>query len=255
MNVILIDDEEVALNALRRRVDWARYGVEEVFLAGAMQRAQRVFAAHPVDIMISDIEMPQGSGLDLYEWVKIYYPRVECVYVTCHPDYTYLRKALQLGSADYLLKPIDYGELDRVLKQLVKRIRERKPEARPEVPPQKPQVDNASGNDVVQAVKDYVRTHLQDTIYIGDIAASVYLNEQYLMRIFRREEGVSVLEYITGERLALSRKLLLTTSVPVSQVATEVGYENYSYFIRLFKRNFGVTPQVYRNTGETAARE
>ena len=111
------------------------------------------------------------------------------------------------------------------------------------------QEKNAAENDVVQAVKDYVRVHIRDTIYIGDIAASVFLNEQHLMRIFKRETGVSVLEYITGERLAVSKRLLITTALPVNQVALQAGYENYSYFIRLFKRNLGVTPQVYRQNG------
>ena len=249
MNAILIDDETVALNALHRRVEWSKYGIREVFLADSMQSAQQLFSGHPIDIMISDIEMPRGSGLDLYEWVKIYYPHVECVYVTCHPDFAYLRKALQLGSADYLLKPIDYVELDRILTQLVKRLRERKPHAQPETVMETGQEKNAAENDVVQAVKDYVRVHIRDTIYIGDIAASVFLNEQHLMRIFKRETGVSVLEYITGERLAVSKRLLITTALPVNQVALQAGYENYSYFIRLFKRNFGMTPQVYRQNG------
>ena len=163
MNAILIDDETVALSALHRRVDWSKYGIREVFLADSMQSAQQLFSGHPIDIMISDIEMPRGSGLDLYEWVKIYYPHVECVYVTCHPDFAYLRKALQLGSADYLLKPIDYVELDRILTQLVKRLRERKPHAQPETALETGQEKNAAENDVVQAVKDYVRVHIRDT--------------------------------------------------------------------------------------------
>ena len=107
MNVILVDDEEVALNALRRRVDWKKYGFEEVFAANSAQQAQEAFQSHTIDVMISDIEMPGGSGLELFEWVKVYYPAVECVYVTCHPEFDYVRKALQLGSADYILKPID----------------------------------------------------------------------------------------------------------------------------------------------------
>lgn len=249
MNVILIDDEEVALNALHRRVDWPKFGIREVFLADSMQSAQQVFSSHPIDIMISDIEMPQGSGLDLYEWVKVYYPQVECVYVTCHPDFAYLRKALQLGSADYLLKPIDFVELDRILAQLVKRLRERKPGVHAETPPQAAPAEAPNKNEVVQAVKDYVRAHIGDMIYIGDIASSIFLNEQHLMRVFKRETGVSVLEYITGERLALSQQLLLTTDLPIKQVALQAGYENYSYFIRLFKRSFGATPQVYRQNG------
>lgn len=90
MNVILIDDEEVAVNALKRRVNWRKYGVNEVYIAYSMKQAQGLFREKPIDVMISDIEMPQGSGLDLFEWVKVYYPAVLCVYVTCHPEFEYI---------------------------------------------------------------------------------------------------------------------------------------------------------------------
>lgn len=122
MQALLIDDEIVAVNALKRRVDWSRYHVDQVFTAQSMQEAQEIFRQQKIDFMLCDIEMPNGSGLELFEWVKIYYPLTECVYVTCHPEYKYIRKALKLGSADYILKPIDYKELDEVLCELVKRL-------------------------------------------------------------------------------------------------------------------------------------
>ena len=122
MQALLIDDEIVAVNALKRRVDWSRYHVDQVFTAQSMQEAQEIFRQQKIDFMLCDIEMPNGSGLELFEWVKIYYPLTECVYVTCHPEYKYIRKALKLGSADYILKPIDYEELDEVLCELVKRL-------------------------------------------------------------------------------------------------------------------------------------
>lgn len=245
MNVILIDDEEVALNALRRRVDWKKYGFDEVFTANSAKQAQEAFQSHTIDVMVSDIEMPQGNGLELFEWVKVYYPAVECVYVTCHPEFDYVRKALQLGSADYVLKPIDYEELDDILCRLVERRgRHTAPPAqtaRPAAPAETNEKD-----DVIGTVKRYVREHIQEDIYIADIAGQVFLNEQYLMRTFKKATGLSILEYITNERLRLAQELLVDTDLPINRVADAVGYGNYSYFTRLFKRNMGLTPQAFR---------
>lgn len=256
MNVILVDDEEVAVNALKRRVDWKKYGIDEVYIAHSMKEAQAAFQEKNIDIMLSDIEMPQGSGLDLFEWVKSYYPAVECVYVTCHPEFDYMRKALQLGSADYVLKPIDYVELDTVLSQVAERVRrQRRIES---IPPQIMQ--KASGeedrarNDVVGTVKRYVREHIQEDIYIADIAKQVFLNEQYLMRTFKKTTGISILEFITGERLWLAKELLVNTNYPINRVADMVGYGNYSYFTKIFKRNVGMTPQAYRQSNEQNAK-
>lgn len=249
MNVILIDDEEVAVNALRRRVDWKKYGVDEVYIAYSAGQAQELFQEKAIDVMLCDIEMPQGSGLELFEWVKTWYPAVECVFVTCHPEFEYMRKAMQLGSADYILKPIDYGELDVVMSRLVERVRHRhRMEA---IPPKvlgrvADERDEREKQDIVGTVKRYVREHIQEDIYIADIAGQVYMNEQYLMRTFKKTTGISILEFITNERLWLARELLANTDYPVKQVADNVGYGNYSYFIKLFKRNTGMTPQAYR---------
>lgn len=247
MKAILVDDEEVAVNALKRRVDWKRYGVDEVFIAHSMEEAQNIFRESKIDLMLSDIEMPFGNGLKLFEWVKVYYPDVACVFVTCHPEYEYMRKALQLGSADYVLKPIDYEELDGVLARLTQRPgKESAP--LPQIPSEilnKLEEKNPS-SDTIASVKRYIREHIQSTIHISELASEVFLNEQYLMRLFKKAEGISLLEYITNERLHIAKELLTGTDYPIHQVAEAVGYGNYSYFTRIFKRDVGITPQIYR---------
>ena len=195
MNVILVDDEAVAVNALRRRVDWQKFGVEEVYIANSMRQAQELFSAKEIHVMLCDIEMPQGNGLDLFEWVKSHYPAVECVFVTCHADYDYMRES------------------------------------------------------AVATVTDYIHRHLHEQISISGLAEQVYLNEQYLARLFKKSVGLSILEYVTRERLKLARELLRSTDYPINRVADSVGYDNYSYFARLFKRETGMTPQEYRQRG------
>ena len=250
MNVLLVDDEEVALRALKRRVDWESHDVDEVFTAGSMQEAQLQFQQQCVDILISDIEMPQGSGLDLFEWVKTYYPEVECIYVTCHPEFDIMRRALQLGSADYLLKPIDYAELGGVLDRIIERkrshhFRERIPEPILERLSREDR-ERSSGDDTVETVKRYIHEHIQEEIRIADLAGQVFLNEQYLSRLFKRVTGEGLLEFITSERLRLAKELLRSTDYPINRVADAVGYSNYSYFTRIFKRSEGLSPQAYR---------
>jgi YesN/AraC family two-component response regulator len=246
MRVLIIEDEIMARRSLEKLLENNFPDIEVVAELGSVSDSVAWLKAHPeaVDTIFMDVELSDGECFEVFRHVEV---KVNVVMTTAYDNYAV--NAFRVRSLDYLLKPIDYVELDRILTQLVKRLRERKPHAQPETVMETGQEKNAAENDVVQAVKDYVRVHIRDTIYIGDIAASVFLNEQHLMRIFKRETGVSVLEYITGERLAVSKRLLITTALPVNQVALQAGYENYSYFIRLFKRNFGVTPQVYRQSG------
>lgn len=249
MQALLIDDEVVAVGALKRRVNWETYGVKQVFTANSMQQAKEIFQKEPIDFMLCDIEMPQGSGLELFEWVKTYYPKTECVYVTCHPEYEYIRQALRLGSADYILKPIDYTELDGILTELVKRLGERRDidrileEIVGKLVAEEAQMKQ---DDCVHEAKRFILEHIQETIYVEEIAEQVHLNAQYLMRLFKKETGMSILEFITNERMKLAKELLVKTDFAINRVADCVGYGNYSYFTRIFKRCTQVSPKVYR---------
>ena len=158
MNIILIDDEAVALNALKRRMDWETYGFEQVFTANSMPQAQQLFSEQRIEVMLCDIEMPWGSGLELFEWVKAHYPAVECVFITCHPEYDYMRKALQLGSADYVLKPIDYAELDGILRALIQRLREKQTAAIPAPMLEELRQENEEKRENVKIAREGVNT-------------------------------------------------------------------------------------------------
>lgn len=253
LQVLLVDDEEIAVNALKRRVNWSKYEVEQVFTANSMQQAQDIFQREKIHFMLCDIEMPRGSGLDLYEWVKVYYPETECIYITCHPEYSYIRRALKLGSADYILKPIDYQELDEIILQLVERLkRQRKTEQIPEdiVRRLVEEEGKQKRDDTIQEVKRFILEHIQETIYVEEIARHVHLNEQYLMRIFKKETGMSLLEFVTIERIKLAKELLEKTNYPINKVADCVGYGNYSYFTKIFKRYENMSPKEYRQHSE-----
>jgi YesN/AraC family two-component response regulator len=250
LNAILVDDEIVAVNALKRRVDWSKYGIKEVFIANSMEQAQAIFKNEKIDLILCDIEMPGGNGLELYEWVKLYYPTTECIYVTCHPDFEYIRKALQLGSADYILKPIDYEELDGVLIELVKRIENKiQLEVIPEGVLYKiaEQESKENHNDIVHKAKRYLLEHIQETISVEDVAQKVHINPQYLMRLFKKDTGISILEFVTQKRIEIAKELLESTDLSINRVADSVGYGNYSYFTKIFKRETGLTPSEYRD--------
>lgn len=124
--VLLVDDEMHAVRGLQAGVQWEKLGIREVHAAYSMKQAQEVFARTPIDVMVCDIEMPHGSGLDLLAWVREHRPDTVTVFLTCHSEFTYAQKAIQLDCFDYLLKPVDYGELASVLSRaLDKRKKER----------------------------------------------------------------------------------------------------------------------------------
>ncbi|MBB5266044.1 two-component system response regulator YesN [Catenibacillus scindens] len=99
-----------------------------------------------------------------------------------------------------------------------------------------------TSEDPVQEVTRYVHEHISQDIKRSDLANHVHLNIDYLSRIFKREKGVTLNDYIILEKMNVARNLLSTTRLPVSLIAVKVGYSNFSYFSKLYKKIYGHSP-------------
>lgn len=95
-------------------------------------------------------------------------------------------------------------------------------------------------------VLQQIRTHLSEKIYLPTIASQVGLSVASLYRLFKRELGISPLEYIVLERIKMAKKLLKDRRIYVKNVSFEVGFDDCNYFIRAFKHHEGITPKQYQ---------
>lgn len=255
-NVVLVDDEPRTIAALEKNVDWRRCGIRRVYKAMSMESAISVMDKEPVEILICDIEMPNGSGLQLLEWLRENRKEVNCIFVTCHPEFDYMRKAIQLKCYDYILKPINYEEFTRVLTDLVHKMEARESGAGNEEAVNWGGITDSAirehgrmeqERNVELEVKKYIREHMMDNITVSDIAEELHFNPQYLMRAFKGKTGMSIIEYITQARTDTARKILRDTRLPIKEVANMVGYSDYAYFTRVFRKETGKSPSQYRN--------
>lgn len=115
MQMLIVDDEILFVEGLKSDLHWETFGVATVHTAYNIRQAKEIFEAHPIDIMLCDIEMPQGSGLELLTWVREHYPKTESIFLTCHADFKFAQQAIQLGCFDYLLKPVALSQLEEVI--------------------------------------------------------------------------------------------------------------------------------------------
>jgi two-component system response regulator YesN len=126
VNILVVDDEVYTVEGIAHSVNWDAAGIEAVYTAYTMKQAQNVFETHRVDILLCDIEMPKGSGLELMEWVREKGYGTVCVFLTSHADFSYANRALRLQSMDYLLKPVAYDGLEKTIAAAVAKAREHK---------------------------------------------------------------------------------------------------------------------------------
>ncbi len=99
---------------------------------------------------------------------------------------------------------------------------------------------------VVKRAQKFILQNLDKTLTRDTIAAHVFVSSGYLGRLFKKETGMNLLEYINAERMALAAKLLEQTNLNITNIALSVGFSNFPYFSTQFKKYSGVSPAEYR---------
>src|SRR5665647_3122451 len=122
--LLIVDDEMFAVEGIEVGVDWHNLDFTEVHKAYNTEQAKQVMLNHAIDIIICDIEMPDGNGIELMEWVRARFPAIEAIFLTCHADFKYAQRAVQLGSFEYLLKPVEFELLSQTVKNALDKIME-----------------------------------------------------------------------------------------------------------------------------------
>lgn len=242
---LLTDDEEMALLGLEEGVDWEKLNADKIYKCHSKNTAIRMLKTYDIDIIITDIEMPGGSGIELIRWLHENKPDVKSVFYTGHAEFTYAQEALRLGVEDYLLKPIPYDELENIIMKIENKILiENK------------QVDFSelaedSLKESPERIVDQVKKLIADNLSVGnlqrdELAAMVHVSSGYLGRIFKKETGFAISDYIVKKRIYVAKQLLAKTSLSITDVSSRVGFSYSSYFTKTFKEHTGMTPQEFR---------
>ncbi len=100
-------------------------------------------------------------------------------------------------------------------------------------------------DSIVSKAKSFVAAHYKEDISRNEIAESVFLTPEYMAKMFKKETGISIKQYITDFRIAKAKELLSAPNARVSDVAAEVGFDNFSYFSTVFKKATGLSPNEY----------
>lgn len=107
------------MDGLKGGLDWKKTGIDGVHTACSAKEAKRVLLNFEIDILLTDIEMPEENGISLLQWTKQRYPQIVGIFLTSHADFEYAREAIKLGGFDYILQPVRYEEVEQVLLRAV----------------------------------------------------------------------------------------------------------------------------------------
>ena len=103
-----------------------------------------------------------------------------------------------------------------------------------------------SQDDRIAKILSYISQHISEKTNLDNMAEEMCLSKDHMIRIFRQSTGETPGTYITRKKIEQAELLLITTDIPVKNIAAQLGFEDVSYFIRLFRRHLGITPHHYR---------
>ena len=238
LKVLLVDDEIMIREGFKKLFDWGAHDCVVVGEATDGMDAMGQIDALKPDIVIMDINIPIMNGLKVIQLSRIKHPDMAFVIVSGYDDFSYCQQALRLQITDYILKPVNYEEFGTCIDNLKISLYERRVSQTPE--------PEAQEERTITSITRFLQEHMGDDVSLGVLAEEFHLNPQYISQLFKSEIGVGFLAYLTGIRMERAKKLLLTTDLPVAEVAEQCGYGDYRVFTKVFKKNEGVTPSQYR---------
>lgn len=330
MTILVVDDDKLARKGLIAIMNWKKYGFEVVGDVHNGRKALEFLKEHPVDIVFTDIDMPELDGIELMQKCKEIYPSVKFVIFSVYEDFRYAQTAIRLGALDYISKiSFDPDECEQILEQISKKykiickkeqIREDDQEIAKELEKSwihpkwifndrefeslciqtqniglrcaerifikcfhnfqiimgeennefpslntveemlewiknwrrkiyETCADSQACNDICSFVEVivYVEEHIDDNLKSEEAAARIGMSRSYFSTKFKEMTGETFHNYVISRKMNAAAKRIRDGSKSITQISSELGYDNFHYFAKVFAREFGCTPSEYRN--------
>ncbi|MFC0560558.1 response regulator [Halalkalibacter alkalisediminis] len=124
LKAVIFDDEYIVTQGLKTMINWSQYGIEVVGTASDGISALKLFKQLKPDIIFTDIRMPGMDGLELIQEVMQEVPETICIVFSGFNEFSYVKKAIKLGVADYLEKPVTIPMIEEAIQRTLKKVNE-----------------------------------------------------------------------------------------------------------------------------------
>ncbi len=182
LQVFLVDDEEAIVSWLAKNIDWGNFGCEVAGFAMSGEAALTFISQNQVDVLLTDIQMPGMSGLELIRQAKERKPDLYVIVLSAYDKFAYVKETFRYGIIDYCLKPIDVKEINNCLKTVELAYKEEQLSS-------KKQDINIFRNSIFQRLLsgDDDSTRMQEQCRLADINLEVPVCRLAMTDLFRIE--------------------------------------------------------------------
>jgi len=256
--MLVADDEKWIRERIISSIDWAKIGVVIAGEAADGEEALTLSRKLKPNIILSDIRMPEINGLEFLKIINEEGLGAKLIIISGYNDFDYAQKAIKLGVADYILKPVENTELINIVKKCIRQIEAET--YRKKIIEQTTSIEDldkkliayinrgrmAGKRNTIEKAVSFIKENYNRPISLNDVSAEVMLNSSYFSNLFKESMGLSFNKYLNQFRINKAKELMKNPTLRIKEIAYMVGYENVGYFIRVFKSLTGLSPNVYK---------
>lgn len=245
--VMLAEDDKTLRYIYSKMNVWEKHGFRIDHQVANGNQAVEYLRDHQVDVIFTDICMPFLNGFQMMEIIKKQYPDMPFVLVSSYNKFEYAIEGLRMGAVDYVVKPMEEKDLERVLKRLVQLLKDREHKSEcyqilqkilpKEVDLQEPFIEN---------ICYYLDEHMQENLTLAEIAAALQLNKDYLGKLIKSHTGMNFRTLYNQLKIEYAKPLIKSGQYKVYEISEMLGYTSSDYFTRLFKNIMKMTPAEYK---------
>ncbi len=238
LNIYIADDEVWIILGLKKLLDKLNIGAYVIGTANNGLTAKEEIAHFKPDVIFADIRMPGLSGLELLQVIPEVSSESKVVIISGYAEFSYAQEAVQHHAYDYLLKPIKEEELSRVMTSIINEREGITDEDRMPV----------VSDRMIDNVLSEIREHYMEDISLTSLSAKYNISMGHLSKLIKEQLSVNFSDYIASLRIQRAKELLRDDSLSIQEISEIVGYNDYFYFTKVFKKVEGISPSKYRKS-------
>lgn len=228
-NVMIVDDNCLTAEGIEKNIDWSALDATVIAVEYNSLSALDILKDTHVDLIISDIEMPDLDGISMSQKALEIQPFIKVILVSAYDKFEYAKRAIRLCVFVKWLTQLCASVCEKMDSSL-----------------------QNYHNQIYTMALGYIRENFEtNTLCLNDIARHANISPAYLSSLFKKVSGQSISDTITALRIESACHYLESTSLSLKEISTKCGYTNQYYFSNSFKKKLGMSPSAYREARGT----
>lgn len=244
-NIIVVEDE--LLIAMDIKGVLAEEGYNAIINVTSVEQAVVVIEENNPILVLIDINLKQdkdGVALGKYLLEK---DEIPYIYITSYADSMTLDRVKNTRPYGYIVKPFKSIDIKTTVAIVLNNYRHRNIDVI--------RTKSTLSDDtpfVIKKTIDYINDHISEKIEIAQLSELTQWQEQHFIRMFAKQIGITPYQYILEQKIEKSKGLLIETTLPIKDIAFDLGFSSYSNFCNAFKKTTLKTPDTFRRTHRNA---